>query len=233
MHWRRYLDLRNPRLSPECIDIIAGLCCDQQERLGRGGAQEVKAHSWFGALQLVSSTQVDQALQNGATVPAVDFSNLRQVQPEFVPRVVHAEDTSNFDTFEVHSDEFFRTAQAGGTAYNPAFFDFTFRHFFACDGVARGPNPTARAQQRPSLAHLINSRRADLAEGGPGRDLGPAPHPIFNKPLRAPRPSHQQSAIYSTFLNSAAPAVAHPAQKFDAPQEADEDDLAAAQNPEF
>lgn len=51
VHWRRFLDLNNPmgaRLSRNCVDCIARLCCDQEQRIGhRNGAKEIKAHPWF------------------------------------------------------------------------------------------------------------------------------------------------------------------------------------------
>jgi hypothetical protein len=66
--------------------------------------------------------------------------------------VEHAEDTSNFDTFEVNSEDFFRRDMPLKQGYNPAFFDFTFRNFFANEGMQ---GPTSRMQQRPSIAPLI------------------------------------------------------------------------------
>ncbi|KAF7639124.1 hypothetical protein Mgra_00001358 [Meloidogyne graminicola] len=84
VHWYRFLDLKNPmgaRLSRHCIECIARLCCDQGIRLGhRQGAKDIKEHVWF---------------------KGIDFSNLRNITPEHVPRLLHPEDTSNFDTFEV------------------------------------------------------------------------------------------------------------------------------------
>lgn len=51
VHWRRFLDLNNPmgaRLSRPCVDCIAKLCCDQQNRMGqKAGAKDIKGHSWF------------------------------------------------------------------------------------------------------------------------------------------------------------------------------------------
>jgi len=51
VHWYRFLDLKNPmgaRLSRQCIECIARLCCDQGIRLGhRQGAKDIKEHVWF------------------------------------------------------------------------------------------------------------------------------------------------------------------------------------------
>lgn len=66
----------------------------------------------------------------------IDFATLRSTRAEYIPRVDHAEDTSNFDTFDVEStDQSFDTmAKRVGTATNPAFYEFTFRQFFDFDG---------------------------------------------------------------------------------------------------
>lgn len=69
-------------------------------------------------------------------------------------RVEHPEDTSNFEAFEVPSEELFRTLERNIS--NPDFYDFTFRNFFANDsagGSGKLPFGT-RSQQRPSLRAL-------------------------------------------------------------------------------
>uniref|UniRef100_A0A0N4U8V0 non-specific serine/threonine protein kinase n=1 Tax=Dracunculus medinensis TaxID=318479 RepID=A0A0N4U8V0_DRAME len=113
VNWRQFLDLNNRaslNLSPECINLIKRLCCEQENRLGReDGALEIKMHCWF---------------EN------IDFTTLRSTRAEYIPRVQHAEDTSNFDTFEFES-----TKRANvSSPLNPAFYEFTFRHFFDFDG---------------------------------------------------------------------------------------------------
>jgi hypothetical protein len=51
VHWHRFLDLNNPmgaRLSRNCVDCIARLCCDQEMRMGqKAGAKDIKGHPWF------------------------------------------------------------------------------------------------------------------------------------------------------------------------------------------
>lgn len=86
----------------------------------------------------------------------------------------HAEDTSNFDTFEVKPEEIFGNLNGNQKAYNPAFFDFTFRHFF--DYESGQPNPVSRAQQRPSIAPLIelseSQKKNELLKMGNGHASG-------------------------------------------------------------
>ncbi|KAH7728783.1 Protein WTS-1 [Aphelenchoides avenae] len=160
VNWNRYLNLDNPmgaRLSRDCVDFIASMCCDQTQRLGQKGAKDVKTHSWFSR---------------------IDFERLRSMKAEYIPRVEHAEDTSNFDTFEVNSDEFFRTEAPSQPGYNPAFFDFTFRNFFASEGGHQGPSG-GRMPQRPSIAPLIASSMS------PAPNPGPAASSTGSKPLQA------------------------------------------------
>lgn len=169
VHWRRFLDLNNPmgaRLSRPCVDCIAKLCCDQQNRMGqRAGAKDIKGHAWFKARNKFLFISIN-------FLQGVNFANLRQSTPEYIPRVRHAEDTSNFDTFEVRSDEQTKAPEGGrmggrveekpGMA--PNFIDFTFRHFFS-EGM--GPPGGVRSQQprlpRPSLAPLMETNEAQQA----------------------------------------------------------------------
>ncbi|VIO95387.1 Uncharacterized protein BM_BM5867 [Brugia malayi] len=144
--WRQYLDLNNrigEKLSLECIDVIRKLCCEQEDRLGcKNGAEDLKIHPWF---------------------KGIDFSTLRSTRAEYIPRVEHAEDTSNFDTFEFDSsDQSFDTVAkraSASAAFNPAFYEFTFRHFFDFDGQGC---PSFR-KRRPSLAPLLEATGATVA----------------------------------------------------------------------
>lgn len=67
----------NKRLSDEVIKLIEQLCCDESERLGRNGAEEIKRHAFF---------------------KQIDFSeNLREQPAPYVPEIKFDTDTSNFD----------------------------------------------------------------------------------------------------------------------------------------
>ncbi|KAL0967356.1 hypothetical protein UPYG_G00251210 [Umbra pygmaea] len=66
------------KLSPEASDLIIKLCRGPEDRLGKNGADEIKAQPFF---------------------KSVDFSNdLRQLQlAPYIPTIAHCTDTSNFD----------------------------------------------------------------------------------------------------------------------------------------
>ncbi|KAE9550466.1 hypothetical protein FO519_006331 [Halicephalobus sp. NKZ332] len=149
-NWERFLDLTcmshlPAPLSDNCIDMIARLCCEQNERIGaKNGAAEIKLHPWFAG---------------------IEFENLRETKAEHIPHVKGADDTSNFDTsdFDKDIDLFKMETLKSHHNVNPAFFDFTFRHFF--DFEPGQPAQMGRAQHRPSLAPLIEANAKQIANG--------------------------------------------------------------------
>ncbi|KAK7259291.1 hypothetical protein RIF29_24894 [Crotalaria pallida] len=58
VHWKNHLKFpEEARLTPEAKDLICGLLCDVQHRLGTRGADEIRAHPW-----LVQRYRMGQAL---------------------------------------------------------------------------------------------------------------------------------------------------------------------------
>ncbi|KAJ1648496.1 Serine/threonine-protein kinase [Coemansia asiatica] len=82
MHWRESLVFPDDvRLSPEAVHLIRSLLCDQQHRLGRNGAWELKQHSFFSG---------------------VDWASLRtRTRPPWIPPLSSITDTSHFPTDEI------------------------------------------------------------------------------------------------------------------------------------
>ncbi|KAJ1666529.1 Serine/threonine-protein kinase [Coemansia sp. RSA 1813] len=82
MHWRESLVFpKDVRLSPESVHLIRSLLCDQQNRLGRNGAWELKQHPFF----------------NG-----VDWASLRtRTRPPWIPPLSSITDTSHFPIDEI------------------------------------------------------------------------------------------------------------------------------------
>ncbi|KAF4092119.1 hypothetical protein AMELA_G00017250 [Ameiurus melas] len=112
------------KLSAEASDLIVKLCRGPEDRLGKNGADEIKAHGFF---------------------RSVDFSvDMRQQPhpPPHVPKIAHCTDTSNFDPVDPdklwsddgnHNDTlsaWFRN----GKHPEHAFYEFTFRRFFDDNG---------------------------------------------------------------------------------------------------
>uniref|UniRef100_A0A0N5B6Z0 non-specific serine/threonine protein kinase n=1 Tax=Strongyloides papillosus TaxID=174720 RepID=A0A0N5B6Z0_STREA len=134
VNWKHYLNLvdHTGKLSRECLNMIKNLCRDQETRLGKNGANEIKKDPWF----------------NG-----IDFNTLRSRKAEWIPKVDHAEDTSNFDDIKFEDDIF------GGDlppqfVNNPAFYEFTYRHFFDLEG--QGPLTGVKSHHPHKRAPLSN-----------------------------------------------------------------------------
>ncbi|CAB3408177.1 unnamed protein product [Caenorhabditis bovis] len=133
VNWRQFLDLScGAHLTMDCLDMVTSLVCDVPNRLGsHGGASQIKRHPWF---------------------KGIDFTNLRKSRAEYIPQVSHAEDTSNFDTFELNDKI---EPPKVRSINNPAFYEFTYRHFFDTDSLGC---PSLRPSgRRPSLRPLLEN----------------------------------------------------------------------------
>lgn len=112
------------------------LCCDPETRLGKNGADEIKAHNYF---------------------DGIDFDpdiGLRKLAAPYVPKIASAVDTSNFDAIDEdklhsmnehndnngqsnglskhknHIKDYYNNSSDHGKHPDHAFFEFTFRRFF-------------------------------------------------------------------------------------------------------
>lgn len=78
LNWQETLSFPDDiHLSPESEDLIRRLLIDQEHRLGRGGASEIKQHPFF---------------------RGVDWANIRNYSAPFIPRLKSILDTSYFPT---------------------------------------------------------------------------------------------------------------------------------------
>lgn len=99
------------------------LICNSENRLGRGGAHEIKGHSFF---------------------RGVEFDSLRRIRAPFEPRLASAIDTTYFPTDEIDQTDnatLLKAAQAArGASNSPAaqeespemslpFIGYTFKRF--------------------------------------------------------------------------------------------------------
>ena len=80
LQWRKTFQIpSDANLSPEAIDILKGLMCDVNDRLGTGGVHEIKAHPFF---------------------KGIDWDTLRSKTASFLPKIKDEEDVSRFDKFD-------------------------------------------------------------------------------------------------------------------------------------
>ncbi|CAH1799139.1 unnamed protein product [Owenia fusiformis] len=131
INWHQYLHIpEQAQLSEPAADLIRQLCCDHDTRLGREGAEEVKAHPFFAG---------------------ITFEGLRKQPALYKPKIKYDTDTSNFDPID--SDES-RTNDNRDLTYENgkhpehAFFEFTFRRFFD-DGGHPYPVPKIGVNSPP------------------------------------------------------------------------------------
>ncbi|XP_034999296.1 serine/threonine-protein kinase LATS1 isoform X2 [Hippoglossus stenolepis] len=127
INWKSTLHIPpQAKLSPEASDLIVNLCRGPEDRIGKNGADEIKAHSFF---------------------KTIDFSSdQRQQVAPYIPTIAHSTDTSNFDP--VDPDKLWISDGDGEDNLNDtlngwfrngkhpehAFYEFTFRRFFDDNG---------------------------------------------------------------------------------------------------
>lgn len=134
INWENTLHIPSQiKLSSEATDFITKLCCSAEERLGRNGADDIKAHPFF---------------------DSIDFStDIRRQPAPYIPKISHPMDTSNFDpveedaswddTSEDNSRAWDPQTSSGGKHTEHAFYEFTFRRFFDDNGYPfRYPKPS-------------------------------------------------------------------------------------------
>ena len=78
INWRQNLHTpRHAMMSPTSADLILRFCCDPDDRIGMNGADEIKRHTFFSA---------------------IDWSvGIRNYEPPYIPKIMYDADTSNFD----------------------------------------------------------------------------------------------------------------------------------------
>lgn len=126
INWQTSLHIPpQAKLSPEASDLIIKLCRGPEDRLGKNGADEIKAHPFF---------------------KTIDFSSdLRQQSASYIPKITHPTDTSNFDPVdpdklwsddneEENVNDTLNGWYKNGKHPEHAFYEFTFRRFFDDNG---------------------------------------------------------------------------------------------------
>ncbi|XP_069495131.1 serine/threonine-protein kinase LATS2 [Ambystoma mexicanum] len=156
INWENSLHIPSQiMLSPEAIDLITKLCCAADERLGRNGADDIKAHPFFSSIDLCS--------------------DIRRHPAPYVPKISHPMDTSNFDPVgeespwndSEDSTRAWDTLTSSSNKHTEhAFYEFTFRRFFDDNGYPfRYPKPSAMDVTQSDTVSIENKDSAGQTEG--------------------------------------------------------------------
>lgn len=110
MHWKKTFQIpAEAKLSPASTDILKRLICDADTRLGRNGADEIKAHPFFEGL---------------------DWDKLREMTPSYIPQITSEISNENFDQFD-EEDPFHRPIdnkkKAGNRKVDMNFVGYTYK----------------------------------------------------------------------------------------------------------
>uniref|UniRef100_A0A672YBV6 Citron Rho-interacting kinase n=1 Tax=Sphaeramia orbicularis TaxID=375764 RepID=A0A672YBV6_9TELE len=140
LNFQRFLKFpEEPRASKQFVDLVQSLLCGAKERLGFQG---LRCHSFFST---------------------VDWNNLRQVLPPFVPALHAEDDTSNFEEPEQATP---RSASAARQGAPPAgfqgqdlpflgwFFSRTLTTLAKTESVSAGLNSPAKTNSMEKKLHL-------------------------------------------------------------------------------
>lgn len=85
MNWKQTLIFpEDSVISPAARDLIERLLCEQENRLGVNGVEEIKAHPFF---------------------EGVDWEGIRNQKAPFIPQLKHATDTTYFDDYSLNEDD--------------------------------------------------------------------------------------------------------------------------------
>ena len=110
MHWKKTFSIpADAKLSPVSTDILKRLICEADNRLGRNGVDEIKAHPFF---------------------KGMDWDNLRALTPSYIPQVASEISNENFDQFD-EEDPFHRSVEAkrktGNRKVDMNFVGYTYK----------------------------------------------------------------------------------------------------------
>lgn len=120
VNWRQSLYFpEDVQLGPEAENLIRSLVCNTENRLGRGGAEEIKNHKFF---------------------RGVDFDSLRRIRAPFEPKLASNVDTTYFPTDEIDQTDNATHLKAAAAANGGAprveapemslpFIGYTFKRF--------------------------------------------------------------------------------------------------------
>ncbi|TQD94804.1 hypothetical protein C1H46_019597 [Malus baccata] len=152
VNWRTHLKFpEEAKLSPEAKDLISKLLCNVDQRLGRKGADEIKAHTWF---------------------KGIEWDKLYQMKAAFIPEVNDELDTQNFEKFEEGDNQIETSTRAGPwrkmlSSKDVNFVGYTYKNFEIVNddqlpGIAELKKKSTKPK-RPSIKSLFDDESTTVA----------------------------------------------------------------------
>ena len=173
MNWSQYLHIpRHSPMSQAAADLVLCFCCDQNDRIGRNGVEEIKRHPFFSA---------------------IDWGvGIRNYEPPYIPKIMFESDTSNFDPIPQSQLQKLQSKKQHDISSLPkgqpehAFYEWTFIRFYP-GGTGREKKQTITpasvytGNPNPSHSHSHMSRdpmsRDPMSRDAMSRDPMPPPRP--------------------------------------------------------
>lgn len=97
INWKHTLQFpEDSKITQEARDLIKKLCCDANERLGKNGVDEIKAHPFFKGIDW-------QKIRYLSNIRQLSVNN-RETSAPIIPTLKDQFDVSYFDSFDDNSD---------------------------------------------------------------------------------------------------------------------------------
>ena len=106
INWKKFLKIPNDvTLSKEAEDLISKMINNSEERLGKNGVEEIKAHPFF---------------------KNIDWNNIRNTEAPFIPELENDYDTEYFEEFE-YEEEFYPPIKKFKKRKDIEFLGYTYK----------------------------------------------------------------------------------------------------------
>ena len=107
INWKKYLQIpEDIEISPEAEDLIAKLINNSEERLGKNGVEEIKAHPFF---------------------KKVDWKNIRNTKAPFIPKLENDYDTKYFEEEFKYKEDFYPPIKKFKKRKDIEFLGYTYK----------------------------------------------------------------------------------------------------------
>ena len=145
INWQDNIHIpRHAVMSPAASDLILRFCCNPAERIGSNGADEIKRHAFFSA---------------------IDWSvGIRNYEPPYIPKIMYDADTSHFDPIPQSQLQRLQKPKHDMSSLPKdqplhAFYDWTFIRFYP-ERSGGSKNPTLQPSHHHHHHHSSSSAAA-------------------------------------------------------------------------